>query len=164
MSVFSRALLAGAMCAALSAPILGAQAFAAPTADDPGSTGGRLAHASKCVLTLGFSGGCDKDEASAKRKEREAAEEKVAGPKAAVTKAVDEHSTRHQLANASKCVVSFGFAGNCDKSDPDGSAKASVTRTAEREPKAPDHSTAGQFKHAGACVISFGFLGDCDRK
>src|SRR5689334_8431246 len=109
MPVISRALLAGALCVAVSAP-----AFAAPTSDDPGSTGGRLAHASKCVLTLGFSGGCDKDEAGAKRKAREAAEPKADAAKAEVTQAED-HSTRGQFMNASKCVVSFGFAGNCDK-------------------------------------------------
>jgi hypothetical protein len=153
MSVIIRALLAGALCASLSTP-----AFAAPTPDDPGSTGGRLAHASKCVLTLGFSGGCDKDEASAKRKAREAAE-----PKPAETKVADDHSTRGQFMNASKCVVSFGFAGNCDKNAPEAGAQASAA-PANQGPKEPDNSTSGQFKRAGACVLSFGFLGDCDKK
>jgi len=164
MSVFSRALLAGAVCAALSVQALGAQAFAAPTADDPGSTGGRLAHASKCVLSFGLTSGCDKDEAAAKRVQREKAEAKAADPKLAQAKAPDEHPQRRQLMNASKCVMSFGFAGNCDKSDPDGSAKAAATARAEREPAAPDTSATGQLKHASACVLSFGFLGDCDKK
>jgi len=163
MSVITRALLAGAICAGLSVQTLGAQAFAAPTSDDPGSTGGRLAHASKCVLTLGFSGGCDKDEAAAQRKAREAAEPKADAAKAEVTQAED-HSTRGQFMNASRCVVSFGFAGNCDKNAPEGGAKASATRSAEAAPKEPDNSTSGQFKRAGACVLSFGFLGDCDKK
>ena len=70
MSVISRFALAGALCAAL-----GAQAFAAPVGDDPGTTKGRFFHAGKCVVTLGFSGGCDKDEAESKRvaEERKAA-------------------------------------------------------------------------------------------
>ena len=154
MSVVSRILLAGVVCAAL-----GAQATAAPTADDPGSTRGRLAHASKCVLTFGLTSGCDKDEAASKRVERDATE-----PKPAETRVADEHSTRHQFMNASRCVVSFGFSGNCDKNDPDGAAKASATHPAERAPAEPDNSTAGQLKRAGACVLSFGFLGDCDKK
>jgi hypothetical protein len=157
MPIFSRVALAGLVCAAM-----GAQAFAAPTSDDPGGTGGRLAHASKCVVTFGFGGGCDKDEADSKRV---AAERKEAAEHPAeVTKAVDDHSTRHQLAHASECVVSFGFFGSCDKNAPAGPAKASATRAAAAEPAAPDNSTAGQFKHASACVVSFGFLGDCNKK
>jgi hypothetical protein len=159
MSVISRTLLAGAICAAL-----GAQALAAPTSEDPGSTRGRLAHASKCVLSFGLTSGCDKDEAGAKRVQREAAEARSSEPKIAPTKVVDEHPTRHQFMNAGKCVMSFGFAGNCDKSDPDGSAKAPAVVRADRAPAPPDNSAAGQFKHAGACVISFGFLGDCEKK
>jgi hypothetical protein len=164
MSVTSRALSAAAIGVALSAQVLGAQAYAAPTADDPGSTGGRLAHASKCVLTFGFSGGCDKDEATVKREQREKAEAKAVDPKVAPTRVADAHPQRRQFMNAGRCVVSFGFAGNCDKSDPDGSAKAAATARAEREPAAPDNSTTGQFKHAGACVLTFGFSGGCDKK
>ncbi len=153
----SRIALAGAACAAMAT-----QAFAAPTAEDPGSTKGRFFHASKCVVTLGLSGGCDKDEAESKRvaEERKAAAEHPAG----VTKAVDDHSTRHQFAHASECVVSFGFAGGCDGNAPSGSKASAADRRADAAPAAPDSSTRGQFKRAGACVISFGFLGDCDKK
>jgi hypothetical protein len=147
MSVVSRVLLAGANCAAM-----GAQAFAAAPGDDPGSTRGRLVHASKCLVTLGFSGGCDKDQADskAKREDDHPAEVKVA----------DEHSTRRQLMHASKCVVSFGFAGGCDKNAPEASAPAAERRA----DAAPDNSTRGQLKRASTCVVSFGFLGDCDKK
>jgi hypothetical protein len=156
MSIISRVALAGVACAAMSA-----QAVAAPTSDDPGSTGGRLAHASKCVVTFGFGGGCDKDQADAKRV---AAERKAAAEHPVeVTRAVDDHSTRHQLAHASECVVTFGFVGSCDKNAP-AESKASATRRADAAPAAPDHSTAGQFKHASECVVSFGFLGGCDKK
>jgi hypothetical protein len=157
MSVFSRVALAGVVCAAI-----GAQAVAAPTSDDPGSTGGRFAHASKCVVTLGFGGGCDKDQADSKRV---AAERKAAAEHPTeVTKAVDDHSTRHQFAHASECVVSFGFLGGCDKNAPEGGGKASATRSADAAPAPPDKSTGGQFKRASTCVVTFGFLGDCDRK
>ena len=157
MSFISRVVVASVACAAMSA-----QAFAAPTADDPGSTKGRFFHASKCVVTLGLSGGCDKDEADSKRvaEEHKAAAEHPA----VVTKAVDDHSTRHQLAHASECVVSFGFAGGCDKNAPPSSKASAAERRADAAPPAPDNSAGGQFKRAGACVISFGFLGDCDKK
>jgi hypothetical protein len=157
MSFFSRVALAGVVCAAM-----GAQAFAAPTSDDPGGTGGRLAHASKCVVTFGFGGGCDKDQADSKRA---AAERKAAAEHPAeVTKAVDDHSTRHEFAHASECVVSFGFFGGCDKNAPEGGSKASATRRADAAPAAPDNSTGGQFKRASTCVVTFGFLGGCDKK
>ena len=156
MSIISRVVLAGVVCAAM-----GAQAFAAPVGDDPGGTGGRALHASKCLLTLGFGGGCDKDEADSKRV---AAERKAAAEHPAeATKAVDDHSTRHQFAHASECVVSFGFLGSCDKNAP-AESKASATRRADAAPAAPDNSTAGQFKHASACVVSFGFVPGCDKK
>ena len=153
MSVISRFALAGALCAAL-----GAQAFAAPVGDDPGTTKGRFFHAGKCVVTLGFSGGCDKDEADANRR---VAEQKQAVEHPEKVKVVDTTSTRHQFMRASKCVVSLGFAGNCDKNAPE---VAPAERRAEAAARGPDNSTAGQFKHAGACVVSFGFLGDCDKK
>jgi hypothetical protein len=145
MSAISRIVLAGVICAALGA----VQASAAERGDDPGSTRGRLFHASKCVMTLGFSGGCDKDEADSK----------VQRP--AVTKVADEHSTRAQFAHASKCVMSFGFIGHCDRNAPQGPAAGA---RADAAPAAPDNSTAGQFKRASKCVVSFGFLGDCDKK
>jgi hypothetical protein len=147
MSVVSRVVLAGLLCAGI-----GAQALAAPVADDPGSTRGRLFHASKCVITLGFSGGCDKDQADSKAKRDE---------RPAEVKAADEHSTRAQFAHASKCVVSFGFIGHCDKNEPEGSP---AERRADAAPREPDNSTRGQFKRASTCVVSFGFLGDCDKK
>lgn len=154
MSVVSRIALAGLACAAL-----GAQAFAAPTAEDPGSTKGRFAHASKCVLTLGLTSGCDKDEADSKRV---AAERKAAADHPAeATKAVDDNSTKHQFFRASKCVVSLGFAGDCDRSAPEGTAKAEAARRADA---APDTSTRGRFFQAARCVGSLGLVGDCDKK
>lgn len=147
MSFVSRTLLAGLVCAAL-----GAEAVAAPVGDDPGSTGGRLVHASKCVLTLGFSGGCEKDQADSKVKREE-------DHRPAEVKAADEHSTRHQFVQASKCVMSFGFVGACDKNAPEGSSAASDRRA----DAAPDNSTGHQFAHASKCVLSFGFAGGCDK-
>jgi hypothetical protein len=151
MSVISRVVLAGVVCAAM-----GAQAFAAPTGDEAGSTRDRFFQASKCVVTLGFSGGCDKDQADPKRTDAPAA----------VTKAADDNSTRHQFANASKCVVSFGFVGSCDKDAPAGSAKASAAGSARADaaPAALDTSTRGQLAHASKCVLTFGFGGNCDKK
>jgi hypothetical protein len=153
MSVTSRVILAGMICAAM-----GAQAFAAPAGDDPGTTRGRLFHAGKCVMTLGFSGGCDKDEADANRR---AEERKTAAEHPEVTKVADTTSTRHQFMRASKCVVSLGFVGNCDKNAPEVPASE---RRAEAAAAAPDTSTAGQFKRASKCVLSLGFVGDCDKK
>ena len=155
MSVVSRVVLAGLICAAM-----GAQAFAAPTADDPGSTKGRFAHASKCVLTLGLTSGCDKDEAESKRiaTERKAAAEHPAE----VTKVAEDNSTKHQFFRASKCVVSLGFVGDCDKDAPAGSPKAA--RHADAVPAAPDTSTKGRFFQASRCVASLGLVGDCDKK
>jgi hypothetical protein len=153
MSVVSRVLLAGVICAAL-----GAQAFAAPAGDDPGTTRGRFFHAGKCVVSLGFSGGCDKDEADAKRV---AAERKAAAEHPEATKVVDDNSTRHQFARASKCVVSLGFIGNCDRSVPESTARA---RREEAAAAGPDTSTKGRFLQAGRCVASLGLIGDCDKK
>jgi len=157
MSIVSRVVLAGLVCAAISA-----QAVAAPTGDDPGSTRGRLLHASKCVMTLGFSGGCDKDQAESKRKEQE--QKEAAARPAAAAKAADDTSTRHQFMNASRCVVSLGFVGDCDKNAPPGSKASAPERHADATPAAPDNSTGGQLKRATACVVSFGFVGDCERK
>jgi hypothetical protein len=156
MSFVSRIVLAGALCVAM-----GAQAFAAPTGDDPGSTRGRFFHAGKCVVTLGFSGGCDKDEADSKRiaAERKAAAEHPAAP----VKVADDTSTRHQFVRASKCVMSLGFVGNCDKSVPE-STQAQRRADAAATPAAPDSSTKGRFFQAGKCVMSLGFIGDCDKK
>jgi hypothetical protein len=156
MSVVDRIFLAGLVCAAL-----GAQAVAAPTADDPGSTKGRLAHASKCVVTFGFGGGCDKDQADAKRQEQEKAEAKRED-RPAPTKVADDHSTRHQLAHASECVVSFGFFGLCDKNAPPEEPKAKAA--ADAGPAPLDNSTKGRFFHASKCVVTLGFGGRCDEK
>jgi hypothetical protein len=156
MSVVSRTLLAGLICAGM-----GAQAFAAPAADDPGSTKGRALHASKCVITLGFGGGCDKDQAESKVKEEAKAK---AEERPAEVKIADDHSTRHQFAHASECVVSFGFVGHCDKNAPEGSAAAAPVRQADAAPAALDNSTKGRFFHASKCVFTLGFGGRCDEK
>ena len=155
MSVVSRVAVAAALFAAVGA----AQAFAAPTGEDPGSTSGRALHAGKCVLTLGLSGGCDKDEADSKR----VAEERKAKAEhpAEVTKAVDDTSTRHQFVRASRCVVSLGFIGNCDKNEPESVARE---RKAAEAAAGPDTSTKGRFFQAGKCVVSLGFVGDCDKR
>jgi hypothetical protein len=144
------------MCAAL-----GAQAFAAPASDDPGSTRGRLAHASKCVMTFGFGGGCDKDQADSRRAEKKAAERPAEVTKASVVTGGDDPnaSTRARFAHASKCVMSLGLLGSCDKDAP-----AEAARRAEAGPAAPDNSTRGRFFQASRCVASFGLVGDCDKK
>ena len=106
MSVVNRMVLAGLICAAVGS----VQAVAAPRGDDPdASTRGRFFHASKCVVTLGFSGGCDKDESDSKAKAAERAQRSERGEP---TKAADDNSTRNQFFRASKCVVSLGFVGN----------------------------------------------------
>lgn len=157
MSVVSRVVLAGVVCAAMGAA-MGAQAFAAAPGDDPGTTRGRFFHAGKCVVTLGFSGGCDKDEADSKRV---AAERKAAAEHPVeATRVADDNSTRHQFVRASKCVVSLGFIGDCDKNAPEGSA----ARRAAAGPAEPDTSTRGRFFQASKCVVSLGFIGDCDKK
>jgi hypothetical protein len=154
MSVVSRTVLAGLICAAMSA-----QAFAAPAGDDPGSTKGRALHASKCVFTLGFGGGCDKDQAESKVK---AQAEAKRDERPAEVKVADDHSTRHQFAHASECVVSFGFVGHCDKNAPEEPPKAQ--RAADAAPEPLDTSTHGRFFHASKCVITLGFGGRCDEK
>jgi hypothetical protein len=158
MSVVSRTFLAGLICAAM-----GAQAFAAPAADDPGSTKGRALHASKCVFTLGFGGGCDKDEAESKAKaEAKAKPEERPAP----TKVADDHSTRHQFVNASECVVTLGFVGACDKDASGAPIKkaSSPVRPADAGPEPLDQSAHGRFFHASKCVITLGFGGRCDEK
>jgi hypothetical protein len=157
MSVVSRVFLAGLICAAV-----GGQAVAAPVADDPGSTKGRLAHASKCVVTLGFGGGCDKDQAESKAAAEKAAAQKAEADKpAAATKVADDHSTKAQFFHASECVVSFGFMGRCDKNAPPEPPKA---QGADAAPAALDSSTKGRFFHASKCVVTLGFGGRCDEK
>jgi hypothetical protein len=158
MSVVRRVFLAGLISAAM-----GAQAFAAPTADDPGSTKGRALHASKCVITLGFGGGCDKDQAETKAKAEAKAK---ADERPAEVKVADEHSTRHQFFNASECVVTLGFVGACEKDasgTPIKKAEAPV-RPADAGPEPLDGSTKGRFFHASKCVVTLGFGGRCDEK
>ncbi len=158
MSVVSRVFLAGLICAAM-----GAQAFAAPASDDPGSTKGRFFHASKCVVTLGFSGGCDKDQADSKAvAEKRAAEKAKADQPVAATKVADDHSTKTQFFHASECVVSFGFMGRCDKNAPPEEPKAQ--RAADAGPEPLDSSTKGRFFHASKCVFTLGFGSRCDEK
>jgi hypothetical protein len=144
------------MCAAL-----GAQAFAAPASDDPGSTRGRLAHASKCVVTFGFGGGCDKDQADSKRAAKPAADRQADGAKPSVVTGGDDPSasTRARFAHASKCVATLGLLSSCDKDAP-----AEAAKRADAAPAAPDNSTRGRFFQASRCVFSLGFVGDCDKK
>jgi hypothetical protein len=146
MSVLSRVLIAGLACASL-----GAAAHAQETA----SSGARLGHASKCVLTLGFGGGCDSKEpvSKAEKSRQEAAR------RAEVTKASVETgppSTRAEFLHASKCVATLGFGGGCDSKEP-------PAPSAERAEAAPDTSTRGRFFHASKCVVTLGFGNRCDR-
>jgi hypothetical protein len=140
-------LVAGVACASLATPVL-AQDAGAPR---------QIQHAGKCLLTLGFGGGCDEkvvpSQSAAKAK---AAERTASSEPAKVTKVVDNTSTRSQFMHAGKCVVSLGFAGHCDEK--------LAPATVETGPRAEDNSRLGQMKHAGACVISMGFVGDCDKK
>ena len=183
MSVVSRVVLAGLVCASLGSvqaiPTMArAQTAAASSADDKSrDTRGRFVHASKCVMTFGFTAGCDKDAPAPK-----------AAPKAAeredVTKAAID-STRSRFFQASRCVVSLGFIGECDKdaapgspsassrradagpAAPAGSASASSRRADAAPappPAAPDTSTRGRFLQASKCVTTFGFGSGCDKK
>ena len=156
MSVVSRILVAGVMCAAM-----GAQAFAAPASDDPGSTKGRLAHAGKCVVTFGFSGGCDKDQADSKRAEKQAADHPTEVARATTITGADDPnaSTRARFAHAGKCVMTLGLLSSCDKDAP-----AEAAKHADAGPAAPDNSTRGRFLQASRCVFSLGFVGDCDKR
>ena len=107
MSTFKHMLITGLACASLATPVL-AQEAGAPR---------QIQHAGKCLLTLGFGGGCDEksvpSQAAVKAEKAKAAE---SGEKPArVTKVVDNTTTRSQFMHAGKCVVSLGFAGDCDK-------------------------------------------------
>lgn len=164
MSIMSRIVVAGLVSASLlgAAPTI-ARAQATGADDQSASTGSRLGHASKCVLSLGLLGGCDKDaprSAPAKAdKDRKDAGRPGLTKASAVTGADDQSaSTRSRLAHASKCVVSLGFIGGCDKDAP------AAAQAGGRAEAAPDTSRRGQLLHASRCVVSFGFIGDCDRK
>ena len=127
----------------------GASASAADSAN--GDTRGRFFHASKCVMSFGFGGGCDKDAAAPKREDR-----------AVETKASVDTSTRGQFFHASKCVVSLGFVGGCNKDAPAGSPSV-ASRPADAAPAAPDTSTRGQFLHATKCLTTMGFGSGCNK-
>ncbi|MEI9889920.1 MAG: hypothetical protein WDN45_04120 [Caulobacteraceae bacterium] len=160
MSVIGRGVLAGLVCASLNV-----QAARAQGADDPSKdTKGRLLHASKCVMSFGFGSGCDKDAPAPKAPKSGDHSASKGADSAPTTKVADDTSTRGRLFHASKCVVSFGFSGGCDKDAPDGSAAGAGRRAEAAVAKEPDTSTRGQLFHASKCVISFGFAGDCDKK
>ena len=117
MSVLSRVLMAGVVCASLGI-------VQTASAQDTASSGARLGHASKCVLTLGFGGGCDSKEPVSKAEKAKAAEAKAAASKGAdgavMTKTSVETgppSTRARFGHASKCVVTLGFGNRCDDGD-----------------------------------------------
>ncbi len=160
MSVISRTVLAGLVCASVvsiqgarAAPEAGAQAVA-PTGDSGSSsdTRGRLLHASKCLATLGFGGGCDKDAPESK------AAPKIAD-RAGPTEGSPDTSTRARLLHATKCVTTMGFGGGCDKDAPE---SRGVKRAAATE-AAPDTSTRGRLAHAAKCVTTMGFAPGCDK-
>ncbi len=156
MSIVGRMILAGLVSASLTG-VQVAQA-AAPGDSAGGDTRGRLFHASKCVLTLGFSGGCDKDQVDAKDSPSAS---KGSEPAPAVTRASDDGNTRGRLFHASKCVMSFGFSRGCDKDQADAPARAGARD--EAAPAAPDTSTRGRLFHASKCVATLGFGGGCDK-
>lgn len=150
MSVLSRALLAGLVCASLGA--VQARAQAGPSGEP--STASQFRHASKCVLTLGFGGDCDKAAPTPKGA-------KATAPKgeanAVPTPAANDTSTRRRFLHASKCLVTVGLTSGCDKDAPAPKTEKSAAAT-------EDTSTRHQFVRAGACVVTFGFSGDCDKK
>jgi hypothetical protein len=156
MSVVSRVVLAGLICASM----VGVQiAAAAPPAADgqTGNTGGRFVHATKCITTLGFGEGCDKD-APVSKQEHEA---KKAEKEAKVTKVSSDTGTGRQFQHAAKCVGTLGFGAGCDKKQPYGTAE---NQRVAAEPAEPDHSTRSQFFHATKCLGTMGFGGGCDKK
>jgi hypothetical protein len=160
MSVFSRGVFIGLACASLVSVQLAptaalAQGQAQAKDSENGHTGGRLLHAGKCLTTFGFGRDCDKDEAVS----QESRPDKKAEREAAVTKVSTNTGERAQLAHASKCVISFGFGGGCDKKAPYG-----TTENPKDAPRAgPDTSTQGRFFQAAKCVTSFGLREGCDK-
>lgn len=149
MSVFSRAVLAGLACASIVVVQAAPTAAMAQAGDDPNaSTGARLGHATKCLFTMGF--GCS-DKAAGAAKSRAADHEAAKGADPA--KASEPPGTRVRFMQASRCVMTLGFSGRCDKNDP-----AEVPKT-----DAPDTSTRGRFFQAAKCVTSFGLRSGCDK-
>lgn len=157
MSVVSRVVLAGLVCASLGSvqafPTIARAQSAKPSGGDEQSsdTRGRFVHASKCVMTFGFTSGCDKDAPAPKAADRPAP-----------ARVADDGSTKSQFLRASKCVVTFGFTSGCDKDEP---APKVAPKAADREAvtKAAIDSTRSQFFRASRCVVSLGFVGDCDK-
>lgn len=154
MSVFSRGLMAGLLAASL---VSAGAASAQQKTSEEGHTGGRFLHASKCLTTLGFGAGCDKDEPVSKEKEEKQA--KKAEHEAAVTKVSTDTGTRAQFFHASKCVGTLGFGKGCDSKSPYGTPEN--PRKAE---VSDDHSTKGRFFQASKCVGTLGFASGCDDK
>lgn len=152
MSVFSRLVLAGLVCASVVS--VQTVALAQAKENDGGNTGGRLAHAGKCLATFGFGRDCDKDEAISKESHPDKAAEH-----AAVTKVSTDTGTRAQLFHATKCVGTLGFGAGCDKKTPYGTAE----NPRHDEPAGPDNSTHGRFLQAAKCVTSFGLRSGCDK-
>ena len=153
MSVFSRVALGALVCASVVS--LQTLALAQAKESDSGNTGGRLAHAGKCLATFSFGRDCDKDESISK----ESHPEKAADHDAAVTKVSSDNSTRAQLFHATKCVGTLGFGAGCDKKTPYGTAD----NPRQSEPAAPDGSTRGRLFQAARCVGSFGLVSGCDK-
>ena len=151
MSVISRVVLAGLVCAS----VVSVQTAALAKENEGGNTGGRLAHAGKCLATFGFGRDCDKDESISKESHPDKAAERAA----AVTKVSSDTGTRAQLFHATKCVGTLGFGAGCDKKTPYGT----VENPRKAEPEGPDSSTHGRFLQAAKCVTSFGLRSGCDK-
>jgi hypothetical protein len=64
-------------------------------------------------------------------------------------------NTGGRFMHAGKCVVTLGFAGECDKDTATPKKRAASTTV--------DTSTRGRFVHASECVITVGFAGGCDK-
>jgi hypothetical protein len=150
MSVFSRGLMAGLLAASLLSA-------GGASAQQKTSEEGRFLHASKCLSTLGFGAGCDKDEPVSKEKEEKQA--KKAEHEAAVTKVSTDTSTKAQFFHASKCVGTLGFGKGCDSKQPYG-----TTENPRKADVTDDHSTKGRFFQATKCVGTLGLASGCDDK
>lgn len=149
MSVFSRVILAGLVCASVVS--IQTVALAQAKENDGGNTGGRLMHAGKCLATFGFGRDCDKDESVSKESHPDKAAE--------VTKVSTDTGTRAQLFHATKCVGTFGFGSGCDKKAPYGTTE----NPRPTEAAAPDTSTRGRLFQAAKCVTTLGLVSGCDK-
>jgi hypothetical protein len=158
MSVVRRSSMAALVCAGLAfthaAPAAArTQAVAAGAPSGDPSTLRQFEHASKCVVTLGFGGDCDRNAPQPRAAKARVGSE--AG--AAAVPAADDPSTRRRFLHASRCLVTVGFSPGCDKDAPAPKAQKSAALT-------DDTSTRHQFVHAGRCLVTLGFSGDCDKK